>query len=243
MQPLTTGGKTGFHRPQLLALLLVLLAGAAFLWYSVRTHPVIHSKVAVLNSRKPMNVLVGVQGTPLNPGFVGFVAEVKPGSRILLVIPISGQIQVNTGAAQEPLYRLVSEMPAHSTMQLVARSTGLPIDHYFYLNANNLFKLLDALYYHSPHWPARNTPLTMLKTLGYPGKRVHPKEDMALVRKIVNRLPLISPLAATSLLSIPQTSVTNLTSYQLFLLANYVRGDEIKQGVLHPHRPQRGSHG
>lgn len=233
----------GFSRLFLIALVAILTAGAAFIWYSVGTHPQIRSQVAVLNSRKPMNVLVGVQGTPLNPGFVGFVAEVRPNSQILQVVPISGRRPVHYNGSSHPLYEAVSEVTPNQAMHLVADSTRIPIDHYFYIDATNLYNLLDALYYHSPHWPTHETPLTMLKILGYPGNSIHSQREMELVREMLNRLPLVSPLAAASLLSIPRTSLTNLSRHQLFLLANYVRGDALKSGTLPGHRSHRRIHG
>ena len=235
--------RIGFHRSQLILWLTTFVIGGAFIWYSATTHSAKLARIAVLDTKKPMNVLVAVQGTPLNPGFVGFVAEVRPRTQILGVVPISGRTQVVVDKSKEPLYSAVSDASPRQAMHLVSKATGLPIDHYFYLNQASLIKLVDALYYHSPHWPKRRTPLTMLTTLGYPSGRIQPHREMTLLRQMVNRVPTISPIAASSLLSIPRTSLTNLSKYQLFLLANYVRGDQlVQQSLPHPHSKGR-SHG
>lgn len=226
-----------------MSLLTIFVLGAAVIVYSLVTHSAVRSHVNVLNTRQPMNVLVGVKGTPLDPGFVGFVAEVKPGSDVLNVVPISGRIPVTVNQVKEPLYQAFSDESPKKAMKLVAQWSGAPIDHYFYLNIDSLDKVLNALYYHSPHWPKQRTPLTMLEILGYPGGRIQPKPELNLMRRIVNRLPLINPIAAASLLSIPNTAQTNLTKYELFLLANYVRGDELRLSSVHRHRTRRGSHG
>lgn len=224
-------------------MLAVLLLGAGFIVYSVGTHPAIQSHVNFLDARKRMNVLVGVQGTALDPGFVGFVAEIKPNSRVLNVIPIPGRLTLRVKGVSEPLYQAVSDMPPKVAAQAVAQAARIPIDHYFYLTFSSLNKVNRALYYDSPHWPRKFTPLTMLKILGYPGGRIHPQQEMELVREMINRLPLVSPLKASTLLSIPNTSVTNLSRYQLFLLANYVRGDQLVRVALPARRPQKRSHG
>lgn len=235
--------QSGFRRAQLALLLVVFVLGAALIWYSLDTHPAIRSHIDVLNTRHPMNVLVAVQGTPLDPGFVGFIAKVKPNTRVLRVVPVPANVPVLVNHVHEPLYEAISDSPPSQAMTLVSRASGISIDHYFYLDSNDLFDLLDALYYHTPHWPTKRTPLTMLQILGYPSGRIQPNREIALLSEMINRLPLMSPIAAGSLLSIPRTALTNLSSYQLFLLANYVRGDQLQRGTMDRHISARRSHG
>lgn len=243
MRAFESAVKPGFRRAQLIALLLVFFFGALFIWYALATHPAVRSRVQLLNTRRPMNVLVAVQGTPLDPGFVGFVAMVQPKSQVLNVVPISGLTEVVQGRQKEPLYQAFSDAGAPMAMRLASKATGMRIDHYFYLNADDLFLILNALYAHSPNWPKTQDPLTMLKTLGYPSGRIVPRQEMRLVREIVSRLPLINPIAASALLAIPKTSLTNLSSHQLFLLANYVRGDQLRRASVHQYSHNRRSHG
>lgn len=233
----------GFRRAQVALMLFIFVLGGVLIWYSLNTHPAIRSHVDVLNTRRPMNVLVAVQGTPLYPGFVGFVANVKPNTRVLRVVPIPGNMTVTVNHVPEALYEAISVASPVQAMRLVSQASGVSIRHYFYLDANDLFDLLDALYYHTPHWPSHCTPLTMLQTLGYPSGRIQPKREITLLSEMVSRLPLMNPIAAGSLLSIPRTALTNLSSYQLFLLANYVRGDELQRGTIHRHHSARWSHG
>lgn len=222
-------GQTAFRSSWLTGLLFIFLLGATFIWYSVKTHPAIHSRVAVLNTRRSMNVLVSVQGTPLNPGFVGFIAEVRPHTEVLKAVPVSGTVEVTAPGShrREPLYQAVSALTAKQAANLVSHTEHMRIDRYFYLTPESLFALVNALYYHSNHWPVQRTPLTMLETLGYPGRRIDPKREMGLVRSMVNHLQDVNPLAAASLLTIPNTAVTNLSREELFELANYVHGDRI----------------
>ncbi|PSR19961.1 MAG: hypothetical protein C7B45_17315 [Sulfobacillus acidophilus] len=233
----------GFRRAQLVLMLLIFVVGGVLIWFSVNTHSAIRSHVDVLNTRRPMNVLVAVQGTPLDPGFVGFIANVKPNTRILRVVPIAGNRSVTVNHVSEPLYQAISDSKPAQVLPLVSRASGVSLHYYFFLDSSDLFDLLDALYYHTPHWPSQRTPLTMLKILGYPNGRIEPRREIVLLSEMVNRLPLMSPIAAGSLLSIPRTALTNLSSQQLFLLANYVRGDELQRGTISRHHSARRAHG
>ncbi len=243
MQASDRATESGFRRVEVLVLLLVFLAGALFVGYSLETRAPVASTVEVINIRKPMNVLVAVQGTPLYPGFLGFVAVVRPNSQILTVVPIPSEVPVRFNHSRMRLYQAVSDATAVQAMHLITRATHVPIDHYFYLNSADLDAILQVLYSHSPHWPANRTPLTMLKTLGYPKGRTVPSQQMRLLRTIVNQLPTINPLYAGALLGIPKTSVTNLTLNQLFVLGNYVRGDKLVQGSVTHYRHFRRKHG
>ncbi len=235
--------ESGFRRIEILLLLLLFLLGAFFVGYSLETRAPVASHVEVINTRKPMNVLVAVQGTPLYPGFLGFVAVVKPNSQILTVVPIPSEAPVRYNHTRMQLYQAVSDATPVAAMHLITRATHVPIDHYFYLNSDDLDAILQVLYSHSPHWPANRTPLTMLKTLGYPKGRTVPGQQMTLLRAIVNQLPTINPLYAGRLLAIPKTSVTNLTLNQLYVLGNYVRGDKLVQGSAKHYRHSRRKHG
>lgn len=235
--------RNGFARMTVIVSLLVFVVGAIFIGYSQAIHPAAPSHVDVLNTTHPMNVLVGVQGTPLQPGFVGFVAVVKPHSRVLNVVPLSGMTPVTTAQGPEPLYQAISDTTSLNAMHLVSKASGMPIDHYFYVTGSDLSLVLNDLYYHTPNWPKADQPLTMFQTLGYPYGRTNPKEEMALLSKILNGLPLVSPLAASKLLAIPNNASTNLTTEQLFLLANYVRGDKLVETSASRYAHTRRTHG
>mgnify|MGYP001770762765 CR=1 FL=1 len=234
----------GFRPWQLALLLLLAVLGALAIGISLKVHPEIQSHVDVLNPRQPMNVLVGIQGSPDRPVFIGLVAVVQPTTRTLTVVPVSGSIPVVADHQTEPLYEAVSGLPAKAATRLVSQATQIPIDHYFYITPKDLMLVLDALYYHSPGWPKTETPVVMLNILGYPSGRVAPRQQVAFIDHLVSQLPTISPIAAGSLLQIPKSSVTNLTSYQLFLLANYVRGDQLVPGNPQAyHHSVRRTHG
>lgn len=240
----STQGKTGFNPLYLWMMMGLAAIGGVAIVLSLIFHPNIKTRVNVLNQRKPMKVLVGIQGTSTNPVFIGFLAVVSPRSQVLTVVPISGRIPVVYAGVNEPLYQAVSSVPAKKASLLVQQATRIPIHHYFFITPKDLMLVLHALYYHSHHWPKNQTPLTMLSTLGYPDGRIAPKKEIQLLSTIVTQLPLVNPIETSTLLTIPKTSVTNLSSYQLFLLANYIRGDALKPGNIGPYQiHRRRSHG
>lgn len=235
----------GFRRSHIIALLTVFLLGAGLMWYSLVTHPEVRSRVQVIDTAQSMNVLVGAKGNPLDPGFLGFVAHVNPNSRVLQVTPISAMTPVVVSGTKESLYQAVSDTSAKKATRLVSHAIGVPIDHYFYINGDDLMLVLDVLYNHVQNWPKTLPPLTMLQTLGYPSGQFNPKQEMKLVGLMVNRLPSLNPIAASSLLGITRTSATNLSSYELYLLAEYVRGDTLHRVPIshYTHHHPRRTHG
>ncbi|NMP22315.1 hypothetical protein [Sulfobacillus harzensis] len=236
--------RIGFRRSHILALLIIFLLGAGLMWYSLVTHPKIRSRVQVLDTQKPMNVLVGVKGTALDPGFLGFVAHVSPNSRVLGVTPLASLTEVTVNNRREPLYQAVSDTSAKKAIKLVSRADGVPIDHYFFINGSDLQLVLDTLYYRSPNWPKTLPPLTMLQTLGYPSGQLEPRQEMKLVGLMVNRLPSLNPIAASSLLGLTRTSHTDFSFYELYLLADYIRGDTLKEvPITHYTHHTRRAHG
>lgn len=228
-------------------MLALASAGALIIGLSMVFHARVRTIVSpiVLNEHEPLKVLVAFRGTPGTPAFVGFLGIATLRSQVLTVIPIDGGTPVaGPTGTREPLYQAVStETPAEATRTIEA-ATGLTIHHYFYLPASDLTTILDALYYHSRGWPKNERPLTMLATLGYPYGRINPQPEVHLLADVITGLPSVNPLAASSLLGMIKASRTNLTSYQMFQLANYVRGDRLTVGRLDQYRPRvRHPHG
>ncbi len=210
-------------------------------------HSRIHSRISTIaiNEKQPVNVLVGIRGTPDAPAFLGFVAVVRPNSQILTVIPVSGRTVVPAAnGAPKPLYEAITgESPSLATKS-VSTAMGVPITHYFYFTTKDLLMVMNALYYHTDHlWPQAATPASMLATLGYPDGAASPAGQVQLLGKIVDMLPEVTPIAAGGLLGMTKSSTTNLTAYQVFALANYIRGDALKLGSVSQLRRPRRSHG
>jgi hypothetical protein len=222
---------------------IMAMTGALVITLSLLFHSRIPTRVSPIELREhqPSKILVGVRGTMTEPAFFGFLAIVNPKSQVLSVVPVSGKLLVNG----VPLYVATAGKTAKEDAALVSRATGVPFHSYFFLTASDLTLVLNALYYHTGHWPTRDTPSTMLNNLGYPYGPSHGWNTVNLLSRIVQTLPSVSPIAASHLLGVTKTSVTNLTSYQLFLLANYIRGDNLQLGHMADFRsyPARRHHG
>lgn len=234
----------GFRRLYLAIMLIIAVIGAVTIGLSYSSHAQVHSRGHILNRRRPMNVLVGIQGTPGHPSFLGLLAVIKPNSRVLSVVPISSEMMVRVDHVREPLYRAVSVLSPKRATALVARSSGMRIDRYFYLTPKDLNLVLSALYYHTHNWPIGETPSVMLAELGFPHGHVSSATEVALLSNMINDLPSINPLVASSLLVITKNSTTDLSNNELFLLANYVRNDKLVPAhVLKNAKPLRRKHG
>lgn len=233
----------GFSIRYLWIMGIMAMTGALVITLSLLLHSRIPTRVSPIELREhqPSKILVGVRGTMTEPAFFGFLAIVNPKSQVLSVVPVSGKLLVNG----VPLYVATAGKTAKEDAALVSRATGVPFHSYFFLTASDLTLVLNALYYHTGHWPTRDTPSTMLNNLGYPYGPSHGWNTVNLLSRIVQTLPSVSPIAASHLLGVTKTSVTNLTSYQLFLLANYIRGDNLQLGHMADFRsyPARRHHG
>ncbi|HBQ95127.1 MAG: hypothetical protein M1294_07175 [Firmicutes bacterium] len=228
---------------------VLAILGAFFVAFSVAMHARIHSRVSTIaiNQKQPVKVLVGIRGTSTNPAFIGFLAVVKPNSQILTVVPISGTTEVRGPNGKiAPLYTETSQASPIALTQMVSQSIHVPIHHYFYFTTNDLLQVMNALYYHTNnHWPKGLTPSAMLGTFGYPDGAASPKGQVELLSEIVNKLPDVNPLVGGELLGMAKTSRTNLTAYQVFSLANYIRGDALRLGTIQQlqYHPARRTHG
>ncbi len=241
--PATSQEARGFTRVHIWMMATLAFFGALVIGLSVVFHTRIPTRVSpiALNEHQPSKVLVAVQGSAGSPAFIGLLAVVDPHSDVLSVVPINGSIRIHG----VPLYVALTGTKPKTAVTMISEATGIPIHHYFFLTATDLNMVLNALYYHTRHWPLAETPSVMASTLGYPYGKNHGWATIHLLSKIIARLPGVSPIAASHLLGVTQTSVTNLTSYQLFLLANYIRGDSLQLGYAQQYRTSssRSHHG
>ncbi len=232
--PTTSLGSRRFTRIQVWLMAIVAGLGAAVIGLSVVFHTRIPTRVSpiTLNEHQPSKVLVAVEGSAEAPAFIGLLAVVNPHSNALSVVPIKGTTKING----MPLYLAIQGTKPKVAIRIISQATGIPIHHYFFMTAADLTLVLNALYYHARHWPKSETPSIMASTLGYPYGQDHGWKTIHLLTQIVSDLPGVSPIAASHLLGVPKTSVTNLTSYQLFLLAQYIRGEALQLGYNSQYR-------
>ncbi len=248
MQTRTEKTAIGFTPRQRWFTSVLAILGAIFVVFSVALHARIHSRVSTIaiNQKQPVKVLVGIRGTNANPAFIGFLAVVKPNSQFLTVVPISASAEIKgPNGKSVPLYTQVSQDSPATATKMISQSIHVPIHHYFYLTTKDLLLVMNALYYHANgHWPKTLTPSAMLGTFGYPDGAANPKAQVVLLSEIVNKLPEVNTLAAGELLGMAKTSKTNLTAYQVFSLANYIRGDALQLGTIKQlQHPARRTHG
>lgn len=229
--------RVGFKKMHLAIMVGIAVVGAISIALSVIFHARIHTTVQpiVINEQNPLHVLVAIRGNSVSPSLVAFQTVVTLRSHTLTVTPLSGQTRVSIHGVREPLYQAVSTLPSKQAVALISKTYGVPFHHYFFLTGTDLVKVFNALYYHSPSWPESQTPLTMEATMGYPKGRIHPQQEIRLLNEVIHGLPNVRPIAASGLLAMVENTKSNLTSYQLFQLGNYIRGDSLQLG----HQPTR----
>ncbi|MBX5468075.1 MAG: hypothetical protein K6U14_11380 [Firmicutes bacterium] len=243
------GSAVGFARPTLWAMSLLASMGALAVAVSLLFHSRIHTRYLeeTINQRQPHAVLVAAVGTQEAPGFVGFWLRIPDDGNRLDLTPLAGTPWVTItppGGVPEqvPLWQAVSLLPPPAAARLIARTYGLTGGYYFITSTVDLLDILDALAHHTGQGSALGSVTAMLQTLGYPDGTVHPARELALLEAMIRALPRLNPLVASSLLAVTKTSYTNLSGYQMFQLANVVRGDAFRLAAL-PHPGQAADHG
>lgn len=241
----------GFPQPLKLLILTALSMGGLLIIISLVFHSRIPTRYLqeTINQKQPRQVLLTAAGSPENPGFIGFLIIIQPDSNVLTIVPIPGSLTTRDAKASNvpvsglPLWEAVSQTPPKTAVHLIEKSAHINVTHYFFLTANDLQSILNALYTHAQGWPQTETVPMMLNTLGFPKGDVVPAKELKLLREIMRGLPKMNPLVASSLIAITKTAKTNLSGYQMFQLANYIRGDSFKIGQLTSFQVGRNHHG
>jgi hypothetical protein len=208
--------------PRLVGWLLALaVGGAVWLGLSLARGP--HNLAGL--GVEPRTVLVAVQGTAADPGFAGFLAFINPNSRLLTVSPVSAAWPLS--APGDPLATDAAYVPASALARAVARDAHLHLSGYFIIRVDALSQVLAALAHNVPDWPRGLTPTRTLQTLGWNGS-ARPDRALATFKAIIAGLPQLENSQNAVQRSVLTQSRTNLSLYQMFMLATYIRGDALR---------------
>lgn len=200
----------------------IVLVGAGILVLSV----VRPNRVNVGLATNPRVVLVAVVGTPTNPGFSGFLAVLDPNSRNLTVAPVPGTLRGQKST--DPLWTVAASLPPSRLAHIIARDTHFRLSGYFVLDLSATNAVFQALASDTPGWPKRLTPDTTLTRLGWPSGKSNVSGELSTLQDIITYLPEL-PANQTALFhAVLKGSKTNLSLYQMFMLATYIRGDNLR---------------
>ena len=174
----------------------------------------------------PGLVLVAVVGLPGQPGFAGFIAHIDPNGRNLGVIPVPGSLAAESPG--DPLWADAGQLSGSALTAAVRRDTGLRVSGYYLINIGATQAVLEALDQGSQDWPKALAPDLALKELGWPYGQPSRRHELAVLSDIVTYLPELAPNQTTLLTNVMKGSTTNLSAYQLFMLATYIRGENLR---------------
>jgi hypothetical protein len=183
----------------------------------------------------PRTVLVAVQGNAAEPGFAGFLAHISPNSRIVTVTPVSGTLP--GPAPTDPLWSQAASMTAAQLAGTVAHDSGRVVSGYFVIQVATLQQMLTALSDYVPDWPKRLTPAATLRVIGW-GQKASPHRALYAMEAIIQGLPALEDSQNALQKSVLSASATNLSAYQMFMLATYIRGGTLRM-VPWPRRGRR----
>lgn len=203
-------------------LAIAAVAGAAALWVSV-SRP---NMAAASGSTSLRLVLVAVVGETGQPGFAGFVAHIDPNGRDLGVIPVSGLLPAQRPG--DPLWTDAGLLSGPALLRAVRRDTHLNVQGYFLVNIGATEAVLQALNQDSPGWPKALAPDLVLKDLGWPYGQAARRHELLVLSDIVTYLPELASNQTPLLQTVLQGSETNLSTYEMFELATYIRGDTLQ---------------
>lgn len=207
--------------PRLLAGIgAIAIVGALLLGISIARPN--HVPQAISN---PHAVLVAITGENGQPGFAGFLAIINPNSRNLSVVPIPGTLMAGPG--HTPLWVTANGTSPRQVTAAISRQIHQPITGYFVLDYQATEAVLNELDKGSPDWPKKLTPANTLALLGWPDGTPSQHGQFQALQAIITFLPEL-PSNQTNLFHLVlQGSKTNLSIYQMFMLATYIRGDNL----------------
>jgi hypothetical protein len=174
----------------------------------------------------PRVVLVAMSGTADQPGFAGFLAVLNPASRVVKVVPVPGTLPVVT--AKDPLWSEAPRLAPKQIASIVGRDLDIPVSGYFIVDAPEAQAVLAALATSAPGWPADLTANRLLASLGWPHGVPGAQGQIEALEAIITGLPELPPSQNPILTAALKASHTNLSLYQMFMLATYIRGDTLQ---------------
>ncbi|MCL8207028.1 MAG: hypothetical protein K6V97_03000 [Actinomycetia bacterium] len=221
-KPPTVASVPTFASRLLWGLVAAVLVGAVLLVLSV----VRPNRGVDELAETPRVVLVAMSGTPEQPGFAGFLAILNPASRVVKVVPVPGTLPVV--APSDPLWSEAPRLTPRQIAAVVGRDLHIPVSGYFIVDAPEAQAVLSALAASAPGWPAHLTSDQLLRALGWPYGIPGAQGQLDALQAIITGLPELPPSQDPLLNVALKASHTNLSLYQMFMLATYIRGDTLE---------------
>lgn len=218
-----------FGRRLLVWLGVAALVGAVFL---IRSGAIPKPQTVAVTT-KPQVMLFAILGSEQSttgPGLIAFLSVITPNARDLIVLPISGNTRTASG---ESLTQFAQQATPPEIAGEIARLAHAHINGYLMFDSDFAEQVLTLLWDNAQSWPVSLTPTQALEQLGWPRSRPN-RNQLGILQDIIGSVPELS-MGSQSLLAakVLETSQTDLSAYQMFLLATFVRGERL---VIQPLR-------
>ncbi len=176
---------------------------------------------------KPQAILVVVRGTDAStsgPGVAAFIAVIRPKSRSIGVMPVTGNLATPEG---QPLADAAPTLPAGQIAAAIANDLQLNVSGYIVIDAGVVENVIATLQQEVPTWPPDMTPQQALADLGWPRARLSRKGQLTVIRDLISYIPALQGNATLLVGEVLQNSSTNISPYQLFVLVTYVNDQKV----------------
>ncbi len=176
---------------------------------------------------KAQAVLVVIRGTDAStsgPGVAAFVAVIRPKSRTIGLLPVSGQLTTPSGAT------LAAAAPNLSRQEIgtdVAQALGIKLNGTIVIDAGVVENVLSTLQQGVPQWPVNLSPQRALVDLGWPDARPDRKGQVQLITDLITYVPQLQGNTTVLVGEILSGSSTSLSPYELFVLVTYVNDQKV----------------
>lgn len=176
---------------------------------------------------KAQAVLVVIRGTDTStsgPGIAAFVAVIRPTSRVIGILPVSGDLTSATGVT---LAAGAPTLTRQAIATAVSQDLGIKLNGYIVIDAGVVENVLTSLQQDIPAWPANLTPHQALVDLGWPAARPDRKGQIQVISDLISYVPQLQGDATVLAGQVLAGSRTSLSFQELFVLVTYVNDQKV----------------
>lgn len=175
----------------------------------------------------PHVILIAARGGPnsaTGEGITAFLWVITPGARSVGIVPVPGNLRMPKGGT---LASVGSTAPAREIFTRVESWSHTKLYGYLVVDADTVQQALLDLWQNAPTWPSALPPSIALQDLGWPDSTSNPTVQLQLLQEIIQDIPELGDSQTALAGEMLQGARTNLSAYQMFILATYLRDQHL----------------